>query len=382
MASGQFVTQHPGRPFEYQAFVPADLPPEPPLDLSQVWRELSSADRALARLDGVATTLPYPDLFVWMYVRHEATYSSQIEGTQSTLQDVLDAESRREMPSHKSDVDEIFNYVSALNHGLKRLGELPLSLRLIREIHEKLLTGVRGTNKMPGEFRTTQNWIGGNSIQNATFVPPPPAEMNEALGSLERFLHRPEGIPILVHCALVHAQFETIHPFSDGNGRVGRLLITFQLCHERVLRHPLLYLSYFFKVYRAEYYDRLQAVRISGDWIGWIRFFLKGVAAVSESATTTAREIHKLRETLQADQQLTKNGRDLVQRLFREPYIDPTRASEILGCTYATANNITNQLEEMGILEELTGHKRNRRFRFRPYLKLFDQQALSVDGGP
>ncbi len=378
MTGGRFVTQHPGRPFAYEAFVPPPLPPDPPLDLSGVWRALSTADRALARLDGVATTLPHPDLFVWMYVRHEATYSSQIEGTQSTLEDVLDAESRREMPSQASDVDEIFNYVSALNHGLDRLAELPLSLRLIREIHEKLMAGVRGKNKSPGEFRTTQNWIGGDSIQNATFVPPPPDEMNHALGRLEQFLHRPEDIPVLVHCALVHAQFETIHPFCDGNGRVGRLLITLQLCHEKVLRHSLLYLSYFFKVYRAEYYDRLQAVRISGDWVGWIRFFLRGVAAVSEAATTTAREIHKLREALLADQQLSRKGRDLVHLLFTEPYISPSRAAELLGCTYATANSITNQLEGMGVLQEMTGHKRNRRYRFQPYLKLFEQQALSV----
>lgn len=376
MAPGRFVTQNPGRPTEYRAFVPGPLPPEPPLDLHPVWRELSVADRALARLDGVATTLPHPDLFVRMYVRHEATYSSQIEGTQSTLEDLLDAESSREVPSRESDVDEIFNYVDALQHGLARLDDLPLSLRLLREIHGRLLKGVRGENKFPGEFRTTQNWIGGNSIAHATFVPPPPAEMNEALHDLELFLHRPDDIPVLVHCAVVHAQFETIHPFCDGNGRIGRLLVTLQLCREKVLRHPLLYLSYYFKVYRAEYYDRLQAVRLHDDWIGWIRFFLRGVAAVSEAATATARSIHELRENLRANPALTKNGRDLVHRLFFEPYITVNRAAEVLDCTYATANNIIARLEELEVLQEVTGHKRNRRFRFQPYLRLFDSQAL------
>ena len=380
MASGRFVTQNAGSPAEYRAFVPAALPPNPPIDLSTIWRDLSHADRALARLDGVATTVPDPGLFVGMYVRHEATFSSQIEGTQSTLEDVLNAESRSGAPSPKSDVDEIFNYIDALQHGLRRMADLPLSLRLLREIHARLLEGVRGERKTPGEFRTSQNWIGGDSITNASFVPPPPSEMNQALHDLELFLHRPDDIPVLVHCALVHAQFETIHPFCDGNGRIGRLLVTLQLCHEAVLRHPLLYLSYFFKVYRQEYYDRLQAVRINNDWTGWIRFFLRGVAAISESATSTARSIYELRETLLAKPELTKNGRDLVQRLFAEPFMTAKRAAELLDCTFVTANNSIAQLEALGVLQEVTGNKRNRRFRFSPYLQLFERQALPISG--
>lgn len=377
MASGRFLTQNPGQPSRYRAFVPDPLPPDPPLDLAAILPDLSMADRALARLDGVATTLPYPDLFVWMYVRHEATYSSQIEGTQSTLEDVLDAESRSEMPAGESDVDEIFNYVDALQYGLQRLEDLPLSLRLLREIHARLLSGVRGENKVPGEFRTTQNWIGGESINTAIFVPPPPSEMNVALHDLELFLHQHRGLPGLVHAALVHAQFETIHPFCDGNGRIGRLLVTLQLCRERVLQHPLLYLSYYFKVHRAEYYDRLQAVRLNGDWLGWVRFFLRGVSAVSESATVTARAIHDLRERLRASPELTKTGRDLVHHLFSVPYLTVKKAAERLGCTFVTANKTVAQLVEMGVLEEVTGHRRNRRFRFSPYLELFEHQALS-----
>lgn len=380
MGAGRFVTQNAGSPAAYRAFIPSRLPPQPPIDLNGIWRPLSDADRALARLDGVATTLPHPDLFVKMYVRHEATYSSQIEGTQSTLEDVLAIEARDETSSPTSDVDEIFNYVNAQNYGLERLKTLPLSLRLICEIHERLLKGVRGKDKQPGKFRTTQNWIGGDSITNATFVPPPPTEMQDSLSNLEKFLHRPDDLPVLVHCAIAHAQFETIHPFCDGNGRVGRLLITFQLCHENVLRHPLLYLSYYFKVHRAEYYDRLQAIRISGDWMGWVKFFLQGVSAVSDAATRTAHAIHDLREQLVRSAELTKNGRDLAQRLFFRPIMSPKTAADLLNCTYATANNIMAQMERMKLLQEITGHRRNRLFRFRPYLDLFDGQALSQPG--
>ncbi|MGK0353566.1 MAG: Fic family protein [Planctomycetota bacterium] len=379
MGSGRFITQQPGTASEYRAFIPSPLPPSPALNISAIWRDLSTADTALARLDGVATTLPHPELFVWMYVRHEATLSSQIEGTQSTLEDVLAVESDEEELPEGSDVDEIFNYVSALDHGLKRLKELPLSLRLIREIHEKLLQGVRGEWKTPGRFRDSQNWIGGENIGTATFVPPPPVEMADALGSLEKFLHRPDQIPVLVHCALVHAQFETIHPFLDGNGRIGRLLITLQLCHEKTLQHPLLYLSYFFKVHRAEYYDRLQAIRLNGEWLGWVKFFLRGVREVSEAATRTARGIHELRERLRSDDSLTKTGRDLVHALFSRPIITANQAAATLECSYATANNTIAQLVSKQILMELTGHRRNRRFRFKPYLSLFDRQAVPVE---
>lgn len=264
--------------------------------------------------------------------------------------------------------------------GLDRLSTLPLSLRLIREIHAHLLKGVRGERKMPGQFRTSQNWVGGPSIAEASYVPPPPDDMLRALHDLEAFLHKPEELPVLLHCALVHAQFETIHPFLDGNGRIGRLLIPFQLCHTGVLARPLLYLSYYFKVYRQEYYDRLQAIRTHGAWEEWIRFFLRGIAAVSESATNTAREFHALRERLRASLDVSRTGRELVHALFRHPIVTANRAAELLDCTFAAANKNIQALEAAGVLVEITGQKRNRRYRFQPYLDLFSNQALRNPG--
>src|SRR6202167_5455629 len=275
MRAGKYVKQLDG----YRAFIPAPLPPVPPLEMDrELTRLLSEADHALGRLNGVTSILPNPDLFVSMYVRHEAVLSSQIEGTQSTLVDVLQFEIDANGNEHPKDVEEVVNYVRAMNYGLKRLDELPLSLRLIREIHGKLLEGVRGANRTPGEFRTSQNWIGpaNCTLTTATFVPPPPHEMHQALDNLERFLHETTSFPALIHCGLAHAQFETVHPFLDGNGRVGRLLITFLLCQRGVLQRPLLYLSHYLKGRRAEYYDRLMAIRNDGDWEGWLRFFLRG----------------------------------------------------------------------------------------------------------
>ncbi|TAK67226.1 MAG: Fic family protein, partial [Dehalococcoidia bacterium] len=294
--AGRYVQQPTG----YKAFVPAPLPPDPPIDVdSAIVRLLSEANLAVGRLDGAAQTLPDPDLFVAMYVRQEAVLSSQIEGTQSTLDDVLafelDAAGSRGLPQ---DVSEVVNYVHAMNYGLNRLASLPLSLRLIREIHGELLHEGRGSERSPGEFRQSQNWIGpaNTPLNRALFVPPPVTEMNDALDNFERFLHERGDLPVLIHCGIAHAQFETIHPFLDGNGRVGRLLITFQLCHENVLQRPLLYLSNFLKRNRVEYYDRLMAVRTAGDWEGWLRFFLRGVAETAEEATLTARSIVSLRE--------------------------------------------------------------------------------------
>jgi Fic family protein len=296
--AGRCVQQRAG----YRAFLPAPLPPKPAIQLAApLSRLLSEADRALGRLDGVATVLPNTDLFVAMYLRQEAVLSSQIEGTQSTLDDVLAFEAEGDDAPVPGDVTEVVNYVAAMRHGLRRLPELPLSLRLLREIHEVLMRGVRGAEKRPGEFRTTQNWIGagGCTLQNADFVTPPPHEMDAALGNLELFLHD-ASLPLLMHVAVAHAQFETIHPFLDGNGRVGRLLIGLLLCERGALRHPLLYLSVYLKAHRAQYYDRLTAIRNDGDWEGWVAFFLRGVAEVSDSATVTARAIVELRETLRA----------------------------------------------------------------------------------
>jgi cell filamentation protein, protein adenylyltransferase len=303
---------------------------------------LSAADVNLGRLDGVASILPDPDLFVAMYVRYEAVLSSQIENTQSTLEEVLQFESE---PSadHPKDVEEVVNYVSAMNHGLRRLREFPLSLRLIREIHGELMREVRGSNRDPGEFRRTQNWIGPNGcmLSTATFVPPPVPEMNEALNEFERFLHTEEPMPALIFCALAHAQFETIHPFLHGNGRIGRLLITFLLCKQGVLNQPLLYLSHYFKRHRAEYYDRLMAVRSEGHWEQWIKFFLRGVSEVSLDATETARKILKLREDSRTRLSDALSNSSLAHRLldllFKAPLATIKFVASQLGCSFATA---------------------------------------------
>lgn len=381
MRAGRFVKQVEG----YRAFIPAPLPPDPPVVMDhELARLLSDADRALGRLDGVATVLPNPDLFVAMYVRHEAVLSSQIEGTQSSLDDVLQFEidaTGKELPK---DVEEVVNYVNAMNYGLQRLEGLPLSLRLIREIHERLLAGVRGAERTPGEFRRSQNWIGpqGCTLANATFVPPPVHEMQTALDNLEKFLHD-TTLPVLIHCGLAHAQFETIHPFLDGNGRVGRLLITFLLCERKILHRPLLYLSLFLKVHRAEYYDRLTAVRVDGNWEGWLRFFLRGIFEVSESATETARAIMKLQEShrqLIADKLggRASLGLRLLDYLFEQPLVSVPMVEKRLDCSFVTANKIVEQLTELELLREITGWQRNRRYRYDPYLALFD--ALAVSG--
>lgn len=378
MRAGRFVKQVEG----YNAFIPAPLPPDPPVGMDQeLARLLSDADRALGRLDGVATVLPNPDLFVAMYVRHEAVLSSQIEGTQSSLDDVLQFEidsAGKELPK---DVGEVVNYVNAMNYGLERIAKLPLSLRLIREIHERLLAGVRGAERTPGEFRNSQNWIGpqGCTLANATFVPPPVHEMKTALGNFEKFLHD-TSLPVLIHCGLAHAQFETIHPFLDGNGRVGRLLITFLLCERKVLHRPLLYLSLFLKVHRAEYYDRLTAVRRDGNWEGWLKFFLRGIQEVSQSATETARAIMNLREN---HRQLIGDklggraalGMRLLDYLFEQPLVSVALVEKRLDCSFVTANRLVEQLAELSLLRETTGWQRNRRYRYDPYLARFDALA-------
>src|SRR5262245_3460791 len=284
--AGTYVRQPNG----FAAFVPTALPPNPPISFTpELQALLSHADRAVGRLDGSIQTLPNPDLFVLMYVRKEAVLSSQIEGTQSSLQDLLAAEAQVLSSDAPKDVDEVVNYVAAMNHGLARLNELPVSTRLIREIHARLLAGVRGSNLQPGELRRTHNWIGpaGSTLATATFIPPPPDVVPAALSDLETFLHADTALPLLVKIGLAHAQFETIHPFLDGNGRCGRLLVTFLLCEGRALHKPALYLSHYFKHHRQEYYDRLQAVRDRGDWERWLAFFLHGVADVSAQAADT-----------------------------------------------------------------------------------------------
>lgn len=376
--AGRYVTQPTG----YRAFIPAELPPDPPVRVAgELQRLLSNADRALGRLDGSVHTLPNADLFVYMYVRKEAVLSSQIEGTQSSLEDLLAAEANmlgRHLPG---DVAEVSNYVEAMKLGLRRLDELPVSVRLIREIHEMLMKGVRGSRLTPGELRRSQNWIGpaGATLADATFVPPPPSEVPSALGSLERFLHAEDDHPLLVKIGLAHTQFETIHPFLDGNGRVGRLLITFLLCERGALSKPVLYLSHYFKRHRQEYYDRLQSVRDDGDFEGWLAFFLRGITEVSLEASETARRILELRE--RDRQQITErlgraaaNGHRVLERLYMQPILSVSDVRELLGTTYAGANQIVQRLEDLEILHEITGQARNRRFRYDNYVRLFDDQ--------
>ncbi|WP_141324140.1 MULTISPECIES: Fic family protein [Myxococcus] len=377
MRAGRYVQQLRG----YRAFIPSGLPPDPPIRLEgPLTSLLSEADRALGRLDGVSSILPNPDLFVAMYVRHEAVLSSQIEGTQSTLEDVLEFEMDGRGARVTKDVEEVVNYVRAMNFGLERLDSLPLSLRLLREIHARLMEGVRGSERSPGDFRTSQNWIGpqGCSLSTATFVPPPPHEMQEALANLESFLHRPSELPVLILCGLAHAQFETIHPFLDGNGRVGRLLITLLLCERRVLERPLLYLSVYLKKHRAEYYDRLTAIRSGGDWEGWLRFFLRGVAEVSASATNTARAILKLREDSRQRVAHSAQATRLLDFLFERPVITVRATEEHLSCSYVTAASVIESMVAAGLLRETTGQKRNRLYRYEPYLALFEKEGLET----
>jgi Fic family protein len=368
--AGSYVEQPAG----YRAFIPAELPPDPPVDLARLAPVLSSADQAIGRLDGIGRTIPDPDLFLMMYVRREAVLSSQIEGTQSTLDDVLAYEAGADVPRLPRDVPEVVNHVHAMNFGLARMETLPLSLRLIREIHARLLRDARGQEPTPGEFRTRQNWIGpdGSEVSQASFVPPPADELGRLLGDLETFLHRPAGLPALVEAGLAHAQFESIHPFHDGNGRVGRLLITLLLVRREVLHRPLLYLSHYLKRNRGEYYDRLTAVRERGDWEGWLAFFLRGVSETAAEGARTVGEILALREAhrgLVGD--LGVNGLRVLDHLYRHPVVTANSVQAGLNVSWPTANKLVTQLQGRGLLEEITGQRRNRVYRYGAYVDVF-----------
>jgi Fic family protein len=374
MRSGTYQKQPTG----YRAFIPAPLPPVPPVAFDdEMQRLLSEADRALGRLDGSIQTLPDSDLFVLMYVRKEAVLSSQIEGTQSSLNDLLRAEAQLFDPDSPRDVEEVSNYVAAMNHGLNRLEDLPVSTRLIREIHEHLLKGVRGGSMLPGEVRQSQNWIGpaGSTLRNATFVPPP-QDVSRLLSELESFIHMRDAMPALIRIGLTHAQFETIHPFLDGNGRVGRLLITLLLCEQKILQSPVLYLSHYLKANRGEYYERLQRIRDHGEWESWLKFFLRGVRDVSREATTTARAIVKLREDDRSrivDElgRVAGNALKVHERLFGYPLISVNSVARRLGVSFPAANRLTERMVDIGILTEVTGHARNRVFSYAAYIALF-----------
>ena len=376
--AGQYVKQTTG----YRAFIPKPLPPDPPLEIDRELLELvSRADLALGRLDGSIQTLPDADLFVLMYVRKEAVLSSQIEGTQSSLNDVLEAEANVFRAGRPRDINEVINYINAMNYGLKRLEEIPVSVRVIREIHERLLRGVRGQTRLPGDLRTSQNWIGpaGNSLLDAVFVPPPPHEVPLSLSELEKFLHGDFFLPVLVKIALVHSQFETIHPFLDGNGRVGRLLTTFLLCANNVIQKPVLYLSHYFKKHRNEYYDLLQSVRDEGRWEAWVRFFLEAVAEVSREATETARHIVGLRENhrtviIENFGRATANGLQVLESLYSRPLISINDIAAMNNVSFSAASQLMDRFVEQGILVEFTGQARNRRYRYADYIDLFSDQ--------
>jgi Fic family protein len=362
-----------------RANLPPALPPNPAVRLDGFQLLYEQANQSLGRLDGLASALPDLGLFIYAYVRKEAVLSSQIEGTQSSLSDLLLFENDEApgVPIH--DVQEVSNYVAALNHGPARLrGGFPLSLRLFRQIHEVLLSKGRGSTKEPGEFRRSQNWIGGTRPGNAAFVPPPPERVMECMGALETFLHaeRP-GLPPLIKAGLVHVQFETIHPFLNGNGRLGRLLITFLLCAAGALQEPILYLSLFFKTHRQTYYDRLTRVREKGDWEAWIEFFLTGVKETSEQAVAAARQIMTL---LDADRsKVASLGRPaatalrIFQHLQTNPILSIPTTAQKLGISFPTVRSAVNHLQKLGVLRKITGKQRRRLFVYAAYMKILNE---------
>ncbi len=372
--SGVYVRQPEG----YRAFIPKPLPPEDLLLDTELQALVSKADMAVGRLDGAVQVLPDPDLFVLQYVRREAVFSSQIEGTNASLMDVLEFEAQMEQAETRVDIAEVINYIAAMNHGIARLSDLPISRRLLCEVHGVLMKDVRGgePHKTPGEFRRSQNWIGGASPATARFVPPPHEQVGGAFANLEKFLHDPEPMPALVKAGLAHAQFETIHPFLDGNGRTGRLLITIWLVEEGILQRPLLYPSLVFKEQREEYVNRLQAIRDDGAWEPWLAFFLDGIAQVATEATETATRIMQLREhdrgrIIDALGRRSGNGLALLDELFERPVVRTKAVEQMLQVSQPTASALVRDLLQLGLLRELTGKQRYRVFAYADYLNLF-----------
>ena len=370
--SGQLINMPQG----YLAFAPNPLPPPIEFDMNLALA-LSKADSALSELSGLGGQLPNPHLLISPYIRREAVLSSRIEGTKASLSDLLidEIEDSHAKRTNEDDIREIRNYVHALEHGIARLNELPLSLRLVREIHAELMTGVRGEKATPSEFRITQNWIGpaGSNPMTAAFVPPPVDYMTESLSDWEKFLHLHDRIPDLIQCAMMHVQFETIHPFLDGNGRVGRLLVTFFLMERRRLSQPLLYLSAFIDAHKNDYYDLLQRVRTHGDWTSWIRFFLQGVTEISTQAGEQARELHKLREQYRAQLRDKPNALGLLDDLFTNPFMTISRAAKVLGKTPPTAKAAIDVLEENKILREASGRQWGRYYVCQPIMDAIEK---------
>ncbi|MDQ1238342.1 MAG: hypothetical protein QG577_527 [Thermodesulfobacteriota bacterium] len=363
----------------FEAFVPFNLPPKPPLEIDLLL--LEQANRALGRLDSLTLLLPDPALFLYFYVRKEAVLSSQIEGTQSSLSDLLFHEYQGAPGVLAEDVEEVSQYVAALNHGMERLREgFPLSLRLLREIHRILLSKGRGSTKAPGEFRRSQNWIGGSRPGNARFVPPPPDQVMGCMGDLEQYFHDQRShTPLLLKAALAHVQFETIHAFLDGNGRLGRLLISLILCGEGALSEPILYLSLYFKNHRDTYYDLLQRVRLQGDWEAWTAFFLEGVKETAEQAVKTAQRIMKLfaddRTRIEAMGQTTGNVSRLHSYLQEKPVLSIPKASRDVGISQPTVTLALKKLEEIGLVKEITGKARDRIYVYTQYLDILEEGA-------
>jgi len=362
-----------------KAFIPPALPPEPMVQMDKLYGPLERANRALGRLDGIASILPDTPLFLYMYIRKEALLSSQIEGTQSSLSDLLLFENEEAPGVPINDVVEVSNYVAAMNHGLERIRSgFPISLRLIREIHEILLAKGRGATKQPGEFRHSQNWIGGTCPGNALFVPPPPETVLDLMSGLEAFIHADTpAVPTLVKAGLVHVQFETIHPFLDGNGRLGRLLITLLLCDKGILKEPILYLSLYFKTHRRYYYDLLQRVREDGDWEAWIEFFLEGITETSLQAADAARQILSLFEEDRA--KIESLGRPATsalrvhQVLQQKPIIAIPDTARESGMSAPTVAKSIQHLRDLGLLREITGKQRGRMFVYSDYLGILSQ---------
>ncbi|PPD30043.1 MAG: cell filamentation protein Fic [Hyphomicrobium sp.] len=374
---GTFVTSTFGGE-RVRAYVPPPLPPNPPLDLAAILSKVEIANRELGRLDGVATVLPSTNLFIWMYLRKEALLSSQIEGTQSSLSDLLLLENEVMPNVPIDDVREVSNYIAAMEHGLQRIKSgFPLSLRLVREMHDILLSSGRGAAKQPGEFRTSQNWIGGTRPGNALFVPPPPDQLARCLSDLESFLHQREIYPVLIRAALAHVQFETIHPFLDGNGRLGRLLITLMLCEDGALSQPTLYLSLYLKTHRQEYYNLLQSVREKGDWEAWMFFFLDGVTSTSRQGFDTAQRLLSLFQ--QDEQKISKLGRASATALQlhtdfkRHPVLTVPSAAQRLRLSQPTIQSALSHLQDLSIVTEITGQRRDRVYSYSRYLSILDE---------
>jgi Fic family protein len=371
-ASGRLINT----PHGFLAFVPNPLPPPISFDMALALA-LSKADAALSELSGLGGQLPNPHLLISPYIKREAVLSSRIEGTKASLSDLLidEIEDGQARPAGNDDIKEVRNYIHALEFGVKRLETLPLSLRLIREIHAKLMEGVRGEKATPGEFRRSQNWIGpaGSTPMTAAFVPPPVEELMGCLGDWENFLHLGDSIPDLIQCAMMHVQFETIHPFLDGNGRVGRLLITFFLMERGRLSEPLLYLSAFIDAHKVDYYDLLQRVRTHGDWVSWIRFFLQGVTEIATEAGQQAKELHRLREQYRSELKDKPNALGLIDELFINPYLTIGRGVKVLGKTHPTAKAAIAVLEERKILTEVSGRQWGRLYVCAPVLEALEK---------